>query len=382
MRTRSGAVFARAPREAGVFGCEKASLELESMSLHVGVAQQARRLTVAYFPHCNPDIPRPSASDLAPIDGHAHCEAGTQNCHGEQAQVNGATEIEMQRWSRGLRVAPIIWITLACVSVVALLLWLRGADFYHLPLSERVDHSDYHVLSPSRPVGRVYGAVGLLLMLVNLSYLLRRRFAHLPLGHMRLWLDSHVVTGLTATLFVAFHSAFQLRSPVAMVTALTLGVTVTTGVIGRFFYALVPRTESALRERLFDLEGLLPGLRKQINEALAALPPHAPPAGSGLWRVFRTLPGWFKQARTRQVLVISMCRQRAERASPLDREQSAPLSREVAKLAASEVYAVAARELLRAWRPWHRLSALIMISGVLLHVGVALFYGYGWDFRS
>lgn len=296
--------------------------------------------------------------------------------------MNSATDIEVQRWSRGLRAAPILWITVAFVLVMALVLWLRGAGFYQLPLSERVDHSDYHVLSPSRPLGRIYGGVGLVLMLVNLSYLLRRRFAQLPLGHMRLWLDSHVVTGLTATLFVAFHSAFQLRSAVAMVTALMLGLTVTTGLIGRFFYALVPRTESALRARLSDLEGLVPGLRKPLEEALLRLRPSEPKAGSGLWRVLCTLPSWFREARARRALVWSSFERRAERAAALTREHAQPLAREVCALAGREVYGVAGRELLRAWRPWHRLSALIMVAGVLLHVGVALFYGYGWDFAS
>ena len=319
---------------------------------------------------------------LHTMQRHARCDACSNATSRECVHVNSATEIEIQRWSRGLRVAPIIWLTMALVLLMALLLWLRGADFYHLPLAERVDHSDYHVLSPSRPVGRVYGAVGLVLMLVNLSYLLRRRFAHLPLGHMRLWLDSHVVTGLTATLFVAFHSAFQLRSPVAMVTALTLGVTVATGVIGRFFYAFVPRAESALHERMFDLEGLLPGFRKSLAQALNELRPSDAPPGSGLWRVLRTMPCWIREARARRTLVLSLYESRAAHANALEREHAAPLSREIAGMAAREVYAVAARELLRAWRPWHRLSALIMVSGVLLHVSVALFYGYGWDFSS
>ena len=39
-------------------------------------------------------------------------------------------------------------------------------------------------------------------------------------------------------------------------------------------------------------------------------------------------------------------------------------------------------ELLRAWRPWHRLCALTMVAGVLLHVGVATFFGYAWDFGT
>jgi hypothetical protein len=226
----------------------------------------------------------------------------------------------------------------------------------------------------------VYGVVGFSLMVLNLSYLLRRRFPRLPLGRMHLWLDAHVLTGFTASLFVAFHTAFQLRSPVAMVTAATLGVTVATGVVGRFFYAFVPRVQSRLPERLIDLAALVPGTHKELKDGLAKLVISEPPGGSGLWRVVRTLPRWLSEARARRNFVMATYEKHAQRASALDRQISQPLAREVAGLAASEVTAVFGREMLRAWRPWHRLCALIMVGGVALHVAVAMFYGYAWDF--
>jgi hypothetical protein len=83
-------------------------------------------------------------------------------------------------------------------------------------------------------------------------------------------------------------------------------------------------------------------------------------------------------ARTRKLWVHAVYRCRVDGLGPLELTYAEPLMREVASPTSREVYAVAARELLRAWRPWHRLCALIMVAGVLLHAGVALFYGYGW----
>jgi hypothetical protein len=228
----------------------------------------------------------------------------------------------------------------------------------------------------------VYGAVGVALILLNLTYLLRRRFPHWPLGRMRLWLDAHVLTGLTASLFVAFHSAFQLRSPVAMMTAVTLVVTVVTGGVGRFFHALVPRCEGRLHARIADLDALLRGTGKPLSEALRKLSPSAPESGAGLLRVLRMLPRWRREAGARRRLVVAAAGQHVPTLPALERSYVLPLVRELSELAAREVYAVAGRELLRAWRPWHRLCALTMVAGVLLHIGVALFYGYGWDFGS
>jgi hypothetical protein len=294
--------------------------------------------------------------------------------------VQGATEIEIQRWSRALRVTPAVWLGIVLVVSVAAMLWLRGSHYYPLPLQDRVDHVDYAQLSPGRPVGRIYGVVGFTLILVNLSYLLRRRFAHLPLGRMRLWLDSHVITGLTASLFVAFHSAFQLRSPVAMVTALTLGVTVVTGVVGRFFYAFAPRVTDELTARIGDLAALVPAVKKPLLDGLAKLAPTEPDGSLGLWRVMRTLPVWMRDAQKRRQLVLSTYAASVQNVDALERMHAEPLSQEVAQLAVREVVAVAGRELLRAWRPWHRLCALVMVAGVLLHIAVALFFGYAWDF--
>lgn len=294
--------------------------------------------------------------------------------------MKGAAEIEIERWARALRVPPVVWVGAILVFLMACALWLRGAGYYPLPIAARVYHVDYDVLSPGRTVGRTYGIIAFCLILLNLSYLLRRRFPHWPLGRMRLWLDSHVVTGIIASVFVAFHSAFQLRSPVAMVTAVTLGVTVLTGFVGRFFYALVPRVEGALGARAKDFDALLPGVQKPLNDGLRKLKPSEPGGGSGLWRVVRTLPRWLREARLRRKYVIALFEQNAGRVPKLERTHARLVAHDVAKLAVREVYAVAGRELLRAWRPWHRLCALTMVAGVVLHVGVAMFYGYAWDF--
>jgi hypothetical protein len=135
-------------------------------------------------------------------------------------------------------------------------------------------------------------------------------------------------------------------------------------------------------ERLADLEALVPGIRTPLKAGLAKLVPSESPGGAGLWRVARTLPRWLSEAKARRALVMSTFYAQAGRVAALEREHAEPVAREVAGLAAREVFAVAGRELLRAWRPWHRLCALTMVAGVVLHVGVALVFGYAWDFRG
>lgn len=296
--------------------------------------------------------------------------------------MNGATQWDQRRTRPASRAAQVVGLTLVLMVLVAVVLWMRGAGFYVLALGDRVEHEDFATLGPSRPVGRTYGAVGLGLMLLNLLYLARRRFARVPLGRMQVWLDVHVATGLLAALFVAFHSAFQLRSVVAQVMTATLAVTVATGLVGRFFHALVPRSGRALSGRVADLGRVLTRIEEPLRCGLAAHTPSEAPPGSGLVRVLGTVPRWWREARARRALVHATVQAACLEAEPLECIHALPIAAEVAQLAVREVYAVAGRELLRAWRPWHRLCALIMVAGVLLHVGVALFYGYAWDFAG
>ena len=126
-------------------------------------------------------------------------------------------------------------------GVAGYLTW-SGIGFYRLGLEARVEHPDYLLLRPSGSIGNGLGYAGALLVFLNLLYLARRR-ALFTFGSMQTWLDLHVFSGLLGAELAAFHSAFQLRSPLAKITALSLGIVVVTGVIGRFIHMLVGRAQ-------------------------------------------------------------------------------------------------------------------------------------------
>ena len=160
------------------------------------------------------------------------------------------------------------WITVIVIVGLAAVLARRGFSFYRLRLSERGAHPDYRTLSPSGLIGHGYGIVGTALILTNLLYLVRRRFAkRIPawMGSVKAWLNAHVFTGLVGSVLVLFHSAFQLRTPIATVTSVSLAIVVVTGLVGLYLYALVPREGlKPLEDRLEEIEPLLPGLAQQV----------------------------------------------------------------------------------------------------------------------
>jgi hypothetical protein len=54
---------------------------------------------------------------------------------------------------------------------------------------------------------------------------------------------------------------------------------------------------------------------------------------------------------------------------------------ELYEASAADARASGVAALLRSWRALHRFFALLMLSAVLLHGGIAWYYGYRWVFE-
>jgi hypothetical protein len=275
------------------------------------------------------------------------------------------------------------WLGLSLLLLaVAGTLWIRGAGFYRLDLHARVDHPDYRTLSPGYPLGHGYGFAATALVFANLSYLLRRLVPRWRLGSMRAWLNAHVATGLLSGLFALSHSALQLRNPVATVTMVALGVTLVSGIVGRFIFLFVPQPDHVrLKENFQTFDAICPGLGQDLSSRLSASPLPTIVGRVTLPKVLWLLPGWEREARTRKRLVLSLLS--GYEASHRDeflliRGRVA----ETATLAANVPRAVAYDYLMRSWRGMHRFFALLMIALMVVHVAVAWYYGYRWIFSQ
>jgi dihydropyrimidine dehydrogenase (NAD+) subunit PreT len=271
------------------------------------------------------------------------------------------------------RILP--WVLGAIVVTIAAVLAWRGWDFYRLGIEQRPDHPDFRKLRPSGAIGNGYGYAGALLVFMNLSYLVRRLIPSARLGSMRTWLDLHVFTGLLAAVLVSFHSAFQLRTPIATWTSISLAIVVATGLLGRFLYALSPAGQARrLGAALDALDDALPGTRDPIGIAIGQLPgPVVAPNASFLISL-ATMPRWRRVSRQRREAIALIV---ADRDPP---RAVRPLIRAVQKAAAADARSSGAAALLRSWRGLHRFFAILMLLAVGLHIGVAWHYGYRWIF--
>ena len=260
-----------------------------------------------------------------PLEFLAKCGVSLRRYHGEtpgEAKDASAREWRERHESATQRAARLrTWLTRAGLAVVgvtvlATLAWL-GREYYPLDRIARRESPLHETLRSSGPWGHGVGIAATLFMLSNFLYAARKRWKRLDgLGGIRRWLDFHVFVGTMSPAIISFHAAFQAKNVLAFATAASLGVVFTTGIIGRFIYALVPSQDGkvveltdllARRERLHGGEGALAAARLRFQI-----------------RFYGTL-----------------------------------------------------KRLLRGWRVFHATLAVFLVLAIALHIGVSLYLGYG-----
>jgi hypothetical protein len=260
-------------------------------------------------------------------------------------------------------------------------LWIKGRHFYPLNVVDRLDHPDNRLLASGELVGHGYGVLGTALIATNLFYMVRRKLAAWKLGSMRVWLDVHVTTGLVGSLLVVFHSAFLLRTWIATTTMIALFAALVTGVIGRYIYSLTPKPDLERLERyLTRFDGIGPGMGKAMRARLAAVPPTTP-RRSNLLSIIAAIPAWIREAGERRRAVLEIAAEH-EIQNPTEVRLLTRRISVAAEIAAAQVRAAAADTVLRSWRALHRISALVLIALVIVHIATAWYYGYRWIFSE
>ena len=273
------------------------------------------------------------------------------------------------------RRSPALTVSLALVVVATtIILAARGWSFYWMSVQDRVEHPDFRTLRPSGLLGNGYGWVAALLIVLNLGYLVRRRLGGTRWGSMAVWLDIHVFTGLMIASLVSFHSAFQLRTPIATTSTLSLAMVVLTGVLGRLLHMLAPaNTQQRLGAAIDAFEAQFPGMREDLEQAMAKRPGPRVAANANLLTAMRAIPAWRSAAKSRRVALAMMM---PHNMSPALKKAE----RDLYRTSAADARAQGISALLRTWRGLHRFFALLMIIAVLLHALVAWHYGYRWIF--
>ena len=165
---------------------------------------------------------------------------------------------------RGHRVRLYALYVLAIATNLAIFFY--GFDYYKLSSIDRPFSPKHHMLRPSGPIGLYLGFAGVALFVGIFLYPLRKHWAWLgQKGSTRHWLDIHVLMGLTAPFIVAFHSTLKFRGIAGMAFWIMFAVS-SSGVVGRYLYAQIPRKVSTAELNMKELQEL----QETLSEQLAA----------------------------------------------------------------------------------------------------------------
>ncbi|MHC4768900.1 MAG: NAD(P)-binding domain-containing protein [Planctomycetota bacterium] len=259
---------------------------------------------------------------------------------------------------------------------------VRHWSYYGLEPGLRGGSALHAWLRPAGPVGLAFGLVACALFAWNLAYLLRRspRWGRLLPGNLKLWMSSHVMTGLFALLCVLVHAGFSAKNTVGGHALLALAVVVVTGTIGRYLYSYVPRAANGrevdldnLRARLAALSGEWDrdgrGFGAQVRDRVDKL------IAAGRWRA--GLPARIGALVIGQIrLRLSLRRLRSEgrrRAVPQHEiDRMLLLARRAYRLTLLVTHYEEVRAVLSSWRYFHRWLALLMVLLAAVHIVTAV----------
>jgi len=270
------------------------------------------------------------------------------------------------------------------LSLVALVFALFHADYYRLPAHVRPEHPKHEFLRPGLGVGLALGIAAAALVGMNLLYLLRRApWFPLRLGSLRLWMTSHVATGVLAFLCAVLHAAMEPRETVGGYAFWALVALCVTGAIGRYFYAYVPRAANGRELELAEVKGRLEAVfegfgaherrfGEQARAEVEALVRAKQWKRSFVGRVAALVAG---QRDLRRLLARLAAKGRQSGVPEAAVRETLRLARRAHRIALMAAHYEDLRAILATWRYLHRWVAALMVALIVVHVLFALVYG-------
>ena len=273
--------------------------------------------------------------------------------------------------------------TLCCVAVLGIVLFgFGGWEYYRAPLATRGYLPEHLMLRPSGPVGLTLGIGGVVSMLMTLPYAARKRLKMLErFGSVKQWLEVHIFFGIVGPVLITLHTSFKFNGIISVGYWLMMTVWAS-GFVGRYLYVRIPKSIRGVELSVAQVEASLSRIQQQIHaqglpqavqqelddfeRAVSPAPGHAPGA----------IDLFFGELRVRTRLSI-LRRHLAKAGVNVEAITAAvDCAAERATLARRLVHLQRTRHLFELWHVFHRPLVYGLWVIVVLHVGIALYFGY------
>jgi hypothetical protein len=266
---------------------------------------------------------------------------------------------------------------------------MEGFDYYQLTPLER-PHTEKHAgWKPGGTIGHGLGILGSTMILMLFFYSARKRcILGLRFGHIRQWLNLHIFLGLMGPLYVTLHTAFKFGGIVA-VSYFSMVAVVVSGIVGRYIYVQIPRAlsgeeltavemdqQSRHLYQLLEAYNLDAGLLEKIRL-------FTEPRITRRLGLFSVIPGillndLLRPARRRRLRAL--VRNANGSLRNMDTEKLIRIINSRALLLRKIELLSTIQQVFHIWHVVHKPFATVMLVIMLVHVSVAVLFGYRWIF--
>jgi len=269
-----------------------------------------------------------------------------------------------------------------CTTVALIvLIGFDGWEYYRAPLGSRGYLPQHALLRPSGPVGLTLGIAGVVSMLCTLPYALRKRWKRLArLGTVRGWLETHIFFGVVGPVLITFHTSFKFNGLISVAYWLMVLVW-SSGFVGRYLYVRIPKTmrgvelsRSEVVDHLDAIRARLAFLPDAARQELDLFEQAMAPRSDRHPSLVDLFAGELT-ARVRLVFVRQRLRDLGIDVETIDALVS--LAFERASLTRRLAHLERTKRLFDLWHVFHRPLVFGLFAIVAIHVGVAVFFGYG-----
>ena len=262
---------------------------------------------------------------------------------------------------------------------------LEGLAYYMAPFTERPYLELHESYKPSGLIGQGLGMAGTLMMVVGVvGYMLRKRWTVLHrFGKLKDWLTFHIFLCTLGPFLVLLHTTFKFGN-IASVSFWSMAVVVGSGIFGRYVYIRIPKTVNGQFLSRQVIKQAQAGLIHRIASKTHLPPQHIEALTQLTQPSTRILTAILRSVRFE--LGGRTLRQRFEEdlkqhGVSLDlRQWAVPLLMDNAQL---QLRYQVMQPFVRAFGYWHVLHiplALVMLIALIIHIAVAIAFGYTWIF--
>lgn len=269
------------------------------------------------------------------------------------------------------------------VGVGAVLFWsAEGYSYYRTPLRDRPRHEAHWALKPGGTTGHAFGVAGASMMTLMLLYSARKRIGALRrLGPLSVWLQGHIFLGIFGPALIVLHSALKFGGLVG-ISFWSMVAVVSSGVVGRFLYAQVPRSAAGDELTLAEAQDLERRLTEELRREFGLSERHLADlqrASTAPFERHRGLVAILLRSPLESLRLRRRVRRLRRDLPAVSRgaaSRFATLARRRALLRRRLELWRQLRQLFHYWHVFHKPFAILMYTFMVVHIAVAWMTGY------